>query len=356
MLLIVASAAAAVVGGTVTPGGVSTLWTVFITGITTGGLSCMAVQGGLLAGCLKPAESGGSSLGPKSTISSFLVAKIAAYTALGLLLGLFGSVVQLSVTTRGAMQLAIGVFMLLTGWNMVRPHPWLRFVALEPPPAVRRLIRRVSKSHENAATPLFLGALTVLIPCGITQAMMALAITTGNPLAGAAVMLVFTLATSPMFFTLSYAATSIGRFAEQQFNKVVGILILILGYVAIQTGAILIGHPLPVRPLFTNLTPATAVAKGVTGTDGVQRSSITVRVDGYSPNRVSFRAGEPARLVMGTKSITGCTRALNIPKLNIQKSLKVTGLTTVAIPPQKAGTTLEWVCGMGMFTGTMSFK
>jgi len=209
-------------------------------------------------------------------IGSFLVAKIIAYTLLGALLGLFGSAVQLSVTARGMMQLGIGVFMVLTGIRMVRPYRWLNFVVLAPPPPVRRLIRRVSRRDNALTTPLFLGGLTVMIPCGVTQAMMALAITTANPLAGAVTMAVFTFATSPMFFSVSLAANTIGKQFERQFNRIVAVLILILGYVAIRTGAILIGHPLPVRPMFTNLAPKTAmVSASPITTDGSAWTKVT---------------------------------------------------------------------------------
>jgi len=273
------------------------------------------------------------------------------------LLGLFGSAVQLSVTARGVMQLGIGIFMLLTGIRMVRPYRWLNFVVLEPPPPVRRLIRRVSRRDNALTTPIFLGALTVMIPCGVTQAMMALAITTANPIAGAVTMAVFTLATSPMFFSISLAANTIGKQFERQFNRIVAVLILILGYVAIQSGAALIGHPLPFRPLFTNLAPKTAQVSAMpnAGT-GKQSIDVTVHVDGYTPNNVAFGAGRPATLVLVTDHITGCTRTINIPSLNLQQPLAITGRTPITIPAQKPGTHMEWVCGMGMFTGTITFK
>src|SRR5689334_21702 len=102
----------------------------FITGLTTGGLSCLAVQGGLLASSLErqmeqdllnhPAPTGRKSnkavtAQPARSLTAlpillFLGAKIAAYTLLGFLLGALGSVLQMTITMRAILLIAIGVF------------------------------------------------------------------------------------------------------------------------------------------------------------------------------------------------------------------------------------------------------
>src|SRR5512133_1783283 len=89
----------------------------FVTGLTTGGLSCLAVQGGLLAGTLahqieedytqqavqrKPNKKNKAQIqAPVRShtalpILLFLGAKIVSYTLLGALLGLLGSYLSLS--------------------------------------------------------------------------------------------------------------------------------------------------------------------------------------------------------------------------------------------------------------------
>ena len=56
--------------------------------------------------------------------------------------------------------------------RMFNVHPIFRYFSVEPPKFITRYIRRTAKGTDTA-TPLFLGALTVFIPCGVTQAMMA---------------------------------------------------------------------------------------------------------------------------------------------------------------------------------------
>src|SRR5512137_1809321 len=89
----------------------------FITGLTTGGLSCLAVQGGLLASSIgrqleqdiltQGGKGRKASVSPASqkshraiSILLFLVTKLISYTMLGFLLGALGSVLSLNSTVR----------------------------------------------------------------------------------------------------------------------------------------------------------------------------------------------------------------------------------------------------------------
>ena len=156
----------------------------FITGLTTGGLSCLAVQGGLLASSLarqievdllnQPKGRKGQSRSAPSTqpalpIALFLLAKLVVYTILGALLGWLGSFLSLNPISRAILMIAIGIFMLSNALRMLNVHPIFRYFAIEPPKFITRYIRRTAKDGTELVTPLFLGALTVFIPCGVTQ-------------------------------------------------------------------------------------------------------------------------------------------------------------------------------------------
>ena len=239
----------------------------FITGLTTGGLSCLAVQGGLLASSI--ANEVEQSLQKQSTqaqrepgtasqqlqvragrpILLFLTAKLIAYTLLGFVLGWVGSVFQLTPTMRAILLVAIGVFMVGNALRMLNVHPIFRYFVLEPPSFVTRYIRRKSKDQSSALTPLFLGALTVFIPCGVTQAMMAVAMATGSPVAGATIMFAFVLGTSPVFFAVAYLATTLGARLEKNFMRIVAVIVLVLGLISIDSGLTLAGWPYSVSNL-----------------------------------------------------------------------------------------------------------
>jgi sulfite exporter TauE/SafE len=308
----------------------------------------------------------------------FLIAKLVAYTLLGLLLGWLGSLLQLSLFTRALFQLAIGIFMIGTALRMFDVHPIFRYFAFEPPSTVTRFIRRRSKLSESAVTPLFLGALTVLIPCGVTQAMMVVAMGTGNPLSGAAILFAFVLGTSPVFFTVAYLTTQLGSRLESRFKQFVAVMVLVLGLVSIDSGLNLMGSPYSFSSLAQTFAPsasaestlvsdapaATVVptsknnANTTAGNAPTTPVVITINVQngGYSPSVQRTAGGQPFQIRLVTQNTQSCSRALVIPKLNYQKVLPVTGTTVIDVPPQPAGTELRYSCSMGMYTGKIVFN
>src|SRR3989338_9023468 len=208
------------------------LWAIFLTGLLTGGLSCLAVQGGLLATTIaqrdeNQLEEKSKRTGNALPIISFLTSKLIAYTILGFLLGWFGSLFQLSLTLKILMQLVVVIFMLGTALNILNVHPVFRYFVIQPPKFLTRLVRKQSR-NSNLFTPALLGAFTVLIPCGTTQAMMALAIGSGNPFLGSVILFSFVLGTTPLFFVLGYFATKLGETLHEKFMKIAAYALIFL--------------------------------------------------------------------------------------------------------------------------------
>lgn len=336
----------------------------FLTGLTTGGLSCLAVQGGLLASSLaqeiekeyQPRSKygkGRSKVLPRPNtglpILLFLGAKVAAYTLLGLLLGWVGSMLQLSPMMRAVLLIGIGIFMLGNALRMLDIHPIFRHFVIEPPRFLTRFIRRTSKNGDTLAAPLFLGALTVFIPCGVTQAMMAVAMGTGNPLQGAAIMFAFTLGTSPVFFAVAYLATQIGARLESWFLRFTAIVVLVLGLISVNSGLTLAGSPLSVTNLFQSAPQATPAP----ASDAL---TLAARNNGYYPNLLLAKAGLPISLTLVTDGTRSCSRSFVMPALNIQRVLPETGSVRIELPAQAAGEKVYFSCSMGMYSGWIVFE
>jgi len=275
------------------------------------------------------------------------------------------------------LQAAIGIFMIGNALRMFNVHPILRYFSFEPPSSVTRLIRRASKKDQTAVAPLLLGALTVLIPCGVTQAMMALAVGTGSAWMGAVILFAFVLGTSPVFFGLTYLATRLGALFEKNFTRVVALVLLVLGVWTVDTGLNLMGSPVslsripqlvaevvsPVESTPAGRLHVVAPAGGSSGIilqDAAGESSdvieIAVADDGYSPQRLRAPANTPIKINLTTAGTYSCSRAFTIPTLNISRLLPASGTETVEIPPQKAGTRLQFVCSMGMYSGVIIFQ
>ena len=353
----------------------------FITGLTTGGLSCLAVQGGLLASSLAhqiehdyldqsvgqmPRSKKHGSLKVKRSntalpIFLFLLAKLVAYTLLGALLGWLGSFFTISPAFRALLMIAIGIFMAGNALRMFNVHPLFRYFSIEPPKFITRYIRKTAKGTDTF-TPLFLGALTVFIPCGVTQAMMATALSTGSMLLGAALLFAFTLGTSPVFFIIAYLTTELGARLEKLFMRFVAVVLLILGFVTLDGGLNLIGSPLSFQNLTRNLITANdspAPAGNVSQSQSTisdDQLFLSVENDGYYPSTLKAPAGKDLKLNLVTKDTFSCALDFLIPALDFQQMLPPSGTVQVDIPAQEKGNTLYFTCSMGMYTGQIVFE
>ena len=351
----------------------SQLVVAFITGITTGGLSCLAVQGGLLASSLAHQieqdyveQSAHHKRGKVSVRSNsafpillFLISKLVAYTLLGALLGWLGSYLTLSPMTRAMLMMAIGIFMIGNALRMFNVHPIFRYFSIEPPKFITRYIRRTAKGTDTF-TPLFLGALTVFIPCGITQAMMATALGTGSAAMGAALMFAFVLGTSPVFFIIAYLTTELGARLEKFFMRFVAVVVLILGFTTLNSGLNVLGSPLSFQNLTRNLIPSESVSDPVAESPQTSATAgeifLNVNNDGYFPRSLSAPADTAVTLNLVTNQTYSCARDFVIPSLDVYELLPDTGTMQVSIPAQPKGTTMFFTCSMGMYTGQIVFQ
>jgi len=289
----------------------------------------------------------------------FLASKLAAYTLLGALLGWLGSYLTLSPTTRAMLLIAIGIFMIGNALRMFNVHPIFRYFSIEPPKFITRYIRRTAKGTDTA-TPLFLGALTVFIPCGVTQAIMATALGTGSVVLGAALMFAFTLGTSPVFFIIAYLTTELGARLEKFFMRFVAVVVLILGFVTLDGGLNLIGSPLSLQNLTRSLIPSNNVLASAANSSqsSIPGDELVLNVEnrGYFPSTLKAPAGKDLKLNLVTNGTYSCALAFIIPALDFYQMLPPVGTVQVNIPAQEKGSNLYFTCSMGMYTGQIVFE
>ena len=328
------------------------LLVVFGIGLTAGGLSCLAVQGGLLAVAVTDArerrerhtEALQGNAGP---ILWFLGAKLTAYTALGALLGALGSLAEPSPTVRAAIMGATALLMVATALHFLGVHPIFRYAIIQPPRFLTRRLQRTAHGG-GAFAPAFLGAMTVFLPCGVTQAMQLLAINSGSPALGAATLFVFVLGTSPLFFSLGYFATKLGEALHARFLKVAAVAILLVALFSLDAALKLGGSPVTLAKAKATLFEPAPPVDAAVATDGVQEARITAGSGGYAPGSVRIRSGEPARIVFTGDGSGGCS--LSLVFQGQQYFVPATGSTPIELPPQKPGS-IEYTCAMGMYGG-----
>ena len=331
----------------------ASLLVVFGIGLTAGGLSCLAVQGGLLAVAVTDArerreESHTVALqGNASPILWFLGAKLTAYTALGALLGALGSLAAPSPTVRAAIMGATALLMIATALHFLGVHPIFRYAIIQPPRFLTRRLQRTARGG-GAFAPALLGAMTVFLPCGVTQAMQLLAINSGSQALGAATLFVFVLGTSPLFFSLGYFATKLGEALHARFLKVAAVAILLVALLSLDGALKLGGSPVTFAKAKSALFEPAPPVDAAVAADGVQEAQITAGSGGYAPGSVRIRSGEPARIVFTGDGSGGCS--LSLVFQGQQYYISATGSTPIELPPQKPGT-IAYTCAMGMYGG-----
>jgi len=334
---------------------------IFLTGLTIGGLTCLAVQGGLLASVIAAREKEGieekTKINPIYPTLAFLISKLIAYVILGFILGALGSAISLTSGIQSFIQIAAGIYMIIIALNLLDVHPIFRYAVIQPPRFLTRRIRNKSKSSDIFA-PAILGFMTIFIPCGTTLAMEALAISSADPIKGALILGTFVLGTFPMFFGIGFATAKLGEKFKDKFLRIAAVSLVFLGFISIYGGAVATGMPISVNKIaesFNNKNENSVDKMSVAFppvVDGFQEASINVESSGYSPKRLVLREGVPTKLNLITKDTYSCAIAFRIPDLKIGVNLKPNGEEEIMLPKLIKGD-YTFACSMGMYTGVI---
>ncbi len=78
------------------------------------------------------------------------------------------------------------------------------------------------------------------------------------------------------------------------------------------------------------------------------RVDITANANGFKPNNVTIKQGEPTTLVFTRTTEETCATAVVFPEINLKKDLPLNQQVAVEVPVDKART-LAFQCGMGMY-------
>lgn len=335
------------------------LWVIFLTGLTVGGLTCLAVQGGLLASVIsareeEELEEGVNKKDPIFPTLAFLTTKLIAYTILGFLLGAFGSAIGISQTAQIVMQLVAGVYMVAVALNLLNIHPIFRYAVIQPPKFLTRKVRNQSKSKDLFA-PAFLGAMTVFIPCGSTLAMEALAISSANAFTGALIMAVFVLGTTPLFFGVGFLTSVLGDNFRARFLKIAAVGVLYLGIVSINGALVASGSSFTLQSIGESSQASVQPKLEEKLYDEVPKDQlveIIASANGYSPNYVQVKKGFPVTLKIIGQNAYSCASAFRIPALGVSKNLQANETYTITFTPEKEGKMI-FTCSMGMYRGVI---
>nr|HMM32778.1 sulfite exporter TauE/SafE family protein [Clostridia bacterium] len=279
--------------------------------------------------------------------------RVISYTVVGFIVGAIGSAITFSNTLQGILKLIAGVFMIIMGINMLGIFPWLKKLNPRMPGF---LSRKITAEKSRSKSPLIVGLLNGLMPCGPLQAMQIYALSTGSPFAGALSMLVFSLGTVPLMFGLGALSTILSKKFTRRMMTVGAVLVAVLGLAMFSQGWSLSGFNLP-EPVSQNANGAqsetdTDGTPQVETNDGTHVVNSPLSSGGYPA--ITVQAGTPVKWVIDAPegSINGCNNRMILREYDIEYRFK-TGENVITFTPTETGK-FQYTCWMGMIRGTIT--
>ena len=98
--------------------------------------------------------------------------------------------------------------------------------------------------------------------------------------------------------------------------------------------------------------PASSAVGAQAGTTGIQTAKILVTEKGFEPERVSLKAGSPARLTFLRTTDKTCGTEVVFRSLDIKRDLPLNQPVAIDFTPAKTGD-VAFACGMNMLTGVV---
>ncbi len=223
------------IGGTATPA------TSFIIGLIASVSTCLAVVGGLVLSLSATVSK--DNISDKKNFVLFHIGRLASFAILGGVLGLIGNAIGISFTFTAILGITASAVMMLLGLNLVGVFAKNK-IAL--PSGIFNFFRKI---EHKTLTPLAIGFGTFFLPCGFTQVMQVVALSSGSFISGALIMFAFALGTFPVLALLSFGSASFAHSKHAPlFFKSAGVVVIGLGLFALLAGLAGLGI---INPLFS---------------------------------------------------------------------------------------------------------
>lgn len=292
--------------------------------------------------------------------------KIVSYATVAIILGslvaLLGRAVDIT-PLRNWLLVGAGVYMVLLGLSMTGKFPILAHLSPRPP---KFLVDALSRNRKRAvaegehgtaslATPISFGLLTGLMPCAPLIAAQAAAMSSGSPALGALAMVGFGLGTMPLMLVFGFASSLLSRQFQAKLQIVAALAVMTFGLVIFNRGLMVVGSPVTFDTVRTAALggPVTGSSGFKTASDGVVEIPLKIENTTFVPQTISLPADKPVRLVVDRREAVACSKQLAIPQAGVLANLADNAVTTVTVPPMKAGS-YTLTCGMGMMAGSVS--
>lgn len=269
--------------------------------------------------------------------------RLTGYTAVGGVLGLIGEAASVTLQARSIVGIVAGLFMILTGVNMLGNFGFLKRMTPKVP---KRIAAKAASFSRHGSFAI--GLVNAFMPCGPLQSMQLYAIAGGSFLAGAASMFFFCLGTVPLLFMFGAAAGALKKKWKSVMIKASAVLVLVLGLFMLQNNMTLLGFVIP------TVTGEQTAAITATVDGDKQYITTTLHSDGY--DNIAVKANIPVvwTVVAEKGTLNGCNNEIVLPAYQLQIKLHE-GENIIEFTPTETGV-FRYTCWMGMLENTIIVK
>lgn len=327
-----------------------------LVGLTAGFSTCMALIGGLVISVASkyaenhPTETALQKFRPHLF---FNAGRIVSFIAFGAIIGAIGSAFALKGTFLGLLTIAVGAVMLVLGLQLTEIFPRITRGLTLPSGLAKKLGINTRKEREYSHKNAFLmGAATFFLPCGFTQAMQLLAVSTGNPLQAAVIMGAFAIGTTPGLLTLGGLTSVVKGAFAQRFFRIVGVIVVAMALINFANGFTLAG----LNRFLDSSKPMVNTTVQQESSEGSVILNTTFKLkDDIVPSTFTAKVGQKTTLVVDVKEDgQGCMSTIMIIGLDdtpqyLKKGKKIE-LTFTASKPG----TYTIACAMGVPRGSIT--
>lgn len=314
----------------------------FLFGLLTS-IHCIGMCGGIiLTQCVHKNEAETAEGKPQSTflpIVLYNAGRIISYTIIGGIVGGLGQVLTISGVFKGVIPIIGGIFMIIMAVNFLGIFPILRHLNISMP---RFIVKRIRGGNSNRS-PLIVGLLTGLMPCGPLQMIQLYALSTRSVVYGATAAFVFTIGTIPSLFAFGAFSTIISKKFSKYILKFSAGIVAVLGIVMIGRGLALTGISFPSFSGTEN--KADSYVSSVVQGD-VQSVTTSIGQDSFPAIQVTKGIKVRWTIKVDESVYNDCNSEMQIPTFNIDKKF-VVGDNVVEFTPDKEGE-FVYSCWMGM--------
>ncbi|MFC1790434.1 sulfite exporter TauE/SafE family protein [Patescibacteria group bacterium] len=330
----------------------------FLFGVVAGTSSCAALVGGLVLSMSKQWSEiyKGEMSFPQRLQPHLLfnLGRLVSFAVFGALLGFLGAFLEVSLGGLTGLAMAVSLLMILFALQMLGVKK-LQGFQIVVPKVITRYVADETR-FKGRYMPFILGALTFFLPCGFTITAQSLALVSGDPFRGGAILLFFALGTLPMLVLIGLS--SLGLTAKPhlsaRFLKVAGILVLLFGIYNFNSQLNVLGLPSLDDLRLKSRADTQVLGDGFAPiVEGKQLLKMDAFADGYQPDYFKVKAGIPVRWEIKDLGVSGCTNAIVSKGLFLGEIRIDSKRTNVKeFVPREPGR-YKFSCWMGMISGTI---